>query len=161
MDLCPFGGSYNSMSNPGICIFCPPLFKQLFQADGYGEGTWHAEDLLFPLMIAVALFLFKLCEPLRMGGGAGMCLFVRGPFIIDPYFKTKGNHQSVCPNRYSRHTALYELCYNEWNEFENKKPLKIRDTWYSGIWISIHLADRWFLKIILPGLSEPTHFVDI
>ena len=23
----------------GICIFCPALLKQLFQADGYGEST--------------------------------------------------------------------------------------------------------------------------
>lgn len=27
MDLCPSGGSNNSMSNPGICIFCPPFFQ--------------------------------------------------------------------------------------------------------------------------------------
>lgn len=32
-------------------------------------------------------------------GKPGMCLFVRIPFIMDPYFKTKGNHQSVHPYR--------------------------------------------------------------
>lgn len=53
--LCPYRGLSNSMSNPGICIFCPALLKQLFQADGYGEGTWHAEDLLFPLMICCGI----------------------------------------------------------------------------------------------------------
>lgn len=31
----------------------------------------------------------------RLRGKPAMCLFVRNPFIIDPYFKTKGNHQSV------------------------------------------------------------------
>lgn len=33
-------------------------------------------------------------------GKPGMCLFVRSPFIIDPYFKIKENHQSVYLNHY-------------------------------------------------------------
>lgn len=33
-------------------------------------------------------------------GKPGMCLFVRIPFIMDPYFQTKGNHQSVHLHRY-------------------------------------------------------------
>lgn len=52
-------------------------------------------------MIAVAVFLSKLSEPLRtFKGKPGMCLFVRSPFVINPYFKTKANHQSVYLNHY-------------------------------------------------------------
>lgn len=36
-----------------------------------------------------------------------MCLFVRIPFIMDPYFKTKGNHQSVHLYRYIAVSAAF------------------------------------------------------
>ncbi len=43
---------------------------------------------------------------------------------MDPYFKTKENHQSVYPNHYNLVSAVYELCYNKEMSFKTKETLQ-------------------------------------